>query len=78
MIGLMQTGLSRMSKSCFSQYTDDELKIVAALDRELASEIFSLHRQGYDMSEVLHEARWFKAEAEMMKKEINRRKAARF
>jgi hypothetical protein len=44
------------------------------LDRELANEIFSLHRQGYDMSEVLHEARWFKEEAEMMKKELQRRK----
>ena len=58
----------------FPQYTDDELKVVAALDRELASEIFSLHHQGYDMSEVLHEARWFKAEGEMMKKELQRRK----
>ncbi|QHJ81531.1 MAG: hypothetical protein [Bacteriophage sp.] len=63
-----------MSAPRFSQYTDDELKIVAALDRELANEIFSLHRQGYDMSEVLHEARWFKEEAEMMKKELQRRK----
>lgn len=44
------------------------------LDRELANEIFSLYREGYDMSEVLHEARWFKAEAEMMKKELQRRK----
>lgn len=58
----------------FSQYTDDQLRIVMVLDRELASEIFSLHRQGYDMSEVLHEARWFKEEAEMMKKELQRRK----
>lgn len=61
----------------FSQYTEDELKIVAALDRELASEIFSLHRQGYDVREVLHEARWFKAEAEMMKTELKRRKRGR-
>jgi len=61
----------------FPQYTDDELKIVAALDRELANEIFSLHRQGYDMSDVLHEARWFKAEAEMMKTELKRRKKGR-
>lgn len=58
----------------FPQYSDDELRIVAALDRELANEIFSLHRKGYDMSEVLHEARWFKEEAEMMKKELQRRK----
>lgn len=63
-----------MSATRFSQYSDDELKIVAALDRELANEIFSLHRQGYDVREVLHEARWFKAEAEMMKKELQRRK----
>lgn len=63
-----------MSAPSFSQYTDDELKIVAALDRELANEIFSLHRQGYDMNEVLHEARWFKAEGEIMKKELQRRK----
>ena len=63
-----------MSAPRFSQYTDDELKIVAALDRELANEIFSLHRQGYDVREVLHEARWFKAEGEMMKKELQRRK----
>ncbi len=63
-----------MSAPRFSQYTDDELNIVAALDRELANEIFSLHRQGYDVREVLHEARWFKAEAEMMKTELKRRK----
>lgn len=58
----------------FPQYSDDELRIVAALDRELANEIFSLHRQGYDVREVLHEARWFKAEAEMMRKVLQRRK----
>lgn len=63
-----------MQLPSFSQYTDDELKIVSALNRELANEIFSLHRQGYDMSEVLHEARWFKAEGEMMKRELQRRK----
>lgn len=74
MIGLMQIGLMCMSKTRFSQYTDDQLRIVMVLDRELANEIFSLHRQGYDMSVVLHEARWFKEEAEMMKKELQRRK----
>lgn len=58
----------------FPQYGDEELRIIAALDRELANEIFSLHRQGYDVREVLHEARWFKAEAEMMRKELKRRK----
>lgn len=63
-----------MSATRFPQYTTDQLKAVAALDRELSNEIFSLHRQGYDVREVLHEARWLKAEAEMMKKEINRRK----
>ena len=63
-----------MSATRFTQYSDDELKIVAALDRELASEIFSLHRQGYDVSEVMQEARDFAAEAEMMKREIQRRK----
>jgi hypothetical protein len=62
-----------MKSTRFLQYSDDELRIVSALDRELANEIFSLHRQGYDMSEVLHEARWFKAEGEMMKKELQRR-----
>lgn len=63
-----------MSATRFPQYSDDELRIVAALDRELANEIFSLHRQGYDVREVLHEARWFKVEAEMMRKELQRRK----
>lgn len=63
-----------MKSTRFPQYSDEELRIVAALDRELANEIFSLHRQGYDVREVLHEARWFKAEAEMMKKELQRRK----
>ena len=58
----------------FTQYSDDELRNVAALDRELANEIFSLHRKGYDVRDVLHEARWFKAEAEMMRKELQRRK----
>lgn len=63
-----------MKSTRFPQYTTDELKIVSVLDRELSNEIFSLHRQGCDVREVLHEARWLKAEAEMMKKEINRRK----
>lgn len=63
-----------MASPRFSQYTDDELRIVMVLDRELANEIFSLHRQGYDVREVLHEARWFKEEAEMMRKELQRRK----
>lgn len=58
----------------FKQYSDDELRIVAALDRELANEIFSLHRKGFDIREVLHEARWFRDEADMMKKELKRRK----
>ncbi len=60
----------------FSQYTTPELEVVARLDHALADEVFSLHRQGYDMREVLHEARAFKAEAQMMKKEISRRKSA--
>lgn len=59
----------------FSQYTTPELEIVARLDHALADEIFSLHRQGYDVREVLHEARAFKAEAQLMRREINRRKA---
>ncbi|MFV7455424.1 hypothetical protein ACNPMX_11625 [Stenotrophomonas maltophilia] len=59
----------------FSQYTTSELEIVARLDRALADEIFSLHRQGYDVREVLHEARAFKTEAQMMKREIKRRRA---
>lgn len=58
----------------FSQYTTPELEIVARLDHALADEIFSLHRQGYDVREVLHEARAFKAEAQMMRREIRRRK----
>lgn len=64
-----------MSIPTFSQYTTPELEVVARLDHALADEIFSLHRQGYDVREVLHEARAFKAEAQMMKREINRRKA---
>lgn len=64
-----------MSTPTFSQYTTPELEIVARLDHALACEIFSLHRQGYDVREVLHEARAFKAEAQMMKREIKRRKA---
>lgn len=59
----------------FSQYSTPELEIVARLDHELANEIFSLHRKGYDVREVLHEARAFKAEAQLMRREINRRKA---
>lgn len=59
----------------FSQYSTPELEIVARLDHELANEIFSLHRQGYDVREVLHEARAFKTEAQLMRREINRRKA---
>ncbi|WP_049433344.1 hypothetical protein [Stenotrophomonas maltophilia] len=59
----------------FNQYTTPELEIVARLDRALADEIFSLHRQGYDVREVLHEARQLKTEAQLMRREINRRKA---
>lgn len=58
----------------FSQYTDDELPIVMALSRELARSVFEVHRQGYDVSEVMQEARDFASEAEMMKREIQRRK----
>jgi len=60
----------------FSQYTTPELEVVARLDHALADEVFSLHRQGYDVREVLHEARAFKAEAQMMRREIRRRRAA--
>lgn len=58
----------------FSQYTDDELEIVMRLSRELAKSVFECHRQGWDVSEVMQEARDFKAEAEMMKRELQRRK----
>ena len=58
----------------FSQYTDDELPIVMALSRELARSVFEVHRKGYDVSEVMQEARDFAAEAVMMKREIQRRK----
>lgn len=44
------------------------------LSRELARSVFEVHRQGYDVSEVMQEARDFAAEAEMMKKELKRRK----
>ncbi|HEL4805429.1 TPA: hypothetical protein UN084_000930 [Stenotrophomonas maltophilia] len=64
-----------MSTPTFSQYTTPELEIVARLDHALADEIFSLHRQGYDVREVLHEARQLKTEAQLMRREINRRKA---
>ena len=63
-----------MSKPRFSQYTDDELPIVMALSRELARSVFECHRQGWGVSEVMQEARDFAAEAEMMKREIQRRK----
>jgi hypothetical protein len=58
----------------FPQYTIPELEVVARIDHALADEVFILHRQGYDVREVLHEARAFKAEAQMMRREINRRK----
>lgn len=64
-----------MNSPTFPQYTTPELEVVARLDHALADEIFSLHRQGYDVREVLHEARAFKAEAQMMKREIQRRKS---
>ncbi|WWA79553.1 hypothetical protein Kintu_gp61 [Xanthomonas phage Kintu] len=63
-----------MQHQRFSQYTDDELPIVMALSRELARSVFEVHRQGYDVSEVMQEARDFAAEAVMMKREIQRRK----
>lgn len=63
-----------MSQPRFRQYTDDELPIVMALSRELARSVFEVHRQGYDVSEVMQEARDFAAEADMMKREIQRRK----
>lgn len=64
-----------MSLPTFTQYTSSELEVVARLDRALADEIFSLHRKGFDVQQVLHEARHFKAEAEMMRKEIRRRRS---
>jgi len=64
-----------LSAPTFSQYTTPELEVVARLDHALADEIFSLHRQGYDVREVLHEARALKTEAQLMRREINRRKA---
>lgn len=45
-----------------------------ALSRELARSVFEVHRKGYDVSEVMQEARDLAAEAEMMKKELKRRK----
>lgn len=65
-----------MSALAFTQYTAAELEIVMRLDRALADEVFSLHRQGYDMREVLHEARAFRAEADLMKRELQRRRKA--
>ncbi|MCU1169272.1 hypothetical protein [Stenotrophomonas maltophilia] len=59
----------------FNQYTTPELEIVARLDHALADEIFSLHRKGYDVRGVLHEARALRTEAQLMRREINRRKA---
>ncbi len=44
------------------------------LSRELAKSVFEIHRQGYDVQDILHEARMYKAEGEMMKKELQRRK----
>lgn len=62
-----------MRVPAFTQYTSSELEVVARLDQALAGEIFSLHRKGFDVREVLHEARHFKAEAQMMRREIRRR-----
>jgi len=63
-----------MSAPRFSQYTDDELEIVMRLSRELAKSVFYIHRKGYDVSEVMQEARDFAAEARMMDRELQRRK----
>lgn len=77
-LAAMPSWLRMKSKQTrFSQYTDDELPIVMALSRELARSVFECHRQGYDVSEVMQEARDFAAEAEMMKREIQRRKRGR-
>ncbi len=65
-----------MSGTAFSQYTAGELEVVMRLDRALADEIFSLHRQGWDVREVLHEARAFRTEAALMKRELQRRRSA--
>ena len=65
-----------MSATAFPQYTAGELEVVIRLDRALADEIFSLHRQGFDVREVLHEARALRTEADLMKRELKRRKAA--
>lgn len=63
-----------MQQPRFSQYKDDELEVVMRLSRELAKSVFEIHRQGYDVQDILHEARMYKAEGEMMKKELKRRK----
>lgn len=65
-----------MTALAFPQYTAGELEVVIRLDRALADEIFSLHRQGFDVREVLHEARALRTEADLMKRELKRRKAA--
>jgi len=66
-----------MSAPRFSQYTGAELEVVMRLSRELARSVFELHRQGYDVSEVMQEARDFAAEAEMMKKDLKRRRRSK-
>lgn len=66
-----------MKSPRFSQYTYDELEIVMRLSRELAKSVFEIHRRGYDVSEVMQEARDFAAEARMMDRELQRRKRGR-
>lgn len=66
-----------MKRHPFGQYTDEELVVIARIDRALADEVFALHRKQFDVRHVLHEARALKTEAQMIRKELNRRERER-
>jgi|GEM_PF-6242323 len=57
------------------EHTTEQLEVTARINNEIALDLFRRHRAGQDVSDVMHEARLLKAEAQMMRREIRRRRA---
>lgn len=57
----------------FEQHCTDDLRRMAAIDREVANEVFRASRAGKDVKDVMHEARLLMAQSQMMRAEIKRR-----
>jgi len=63
-------------RQTFPGHTTEQLEATARVNNELALDLFRRHRAGHDVADVMHEARLLKAEAQMMRREIRRRRSA--